>query len=158
MRGQPEFTGKVEEPKGSPAFVKKSATNLVNLTLDILDESMGYGITSYGMAKGHPNFPWKEFGGCGLGSPQLYSVGPKDVDRGIRMWRDYGWTHIIPSVPAFGKNSGDRMHSHLSNFVDGEENIAGFLIWSYRQLQRAEWKVVARWSEWLRRGACCLPK
>jgi hypothetical protein len=158
MRGQPEYTGKIVEPKGSPAYIKAGAHKLVRLSIDGINESMGLAITSYGMAPGHKNFPWNAFGGVGFGSPQLYSVGPKDIDRGIRAWRNHGWNTIIPSVPAFGKNSGAKMHDHLSNFVDGEENINGFIFWSWRQLQRDEWRVLARWSDWLCRGACALPK
>lgn len=151
MRRQPEYTGKIVAPEGSPVHRKNGAERLVNLSLDALDKSMGLGITSYGMAPGHRNFPWKEFGGVGFGSPQLYSVGPKDIDRGIRAWRDHGWRTIIPSVPAFGKNSGAHMHDHLSNFVDGDEDINGFLFWSWRQIRRDEWRILARWADWFDR-------
>ena len=151
MRGQPEFTGGHVNPKGSRGARQKEAAKLVELSIDCLDEDMGIGITSYGMAKGHPNFPWVEFGGVGWGSPQLYSPGPRDVDRGIRMWRERGWNTLLPSLPTFGKNSGAKLHDHISNFVDGDENVDGFIFWSWRQTQRDEWRILARWAEYFQR-------
>jgi hypothetical protein len=159
MRGQPEYTGRAAPPEGSRAQRIRGAKKLIELTEDAFSSAfiMSYGITSYGMAQYHRNFPWGVFGGRGFGSPQLYSVGPKQIDMGIMRWRELGWNHIIPSVPLFGKNSGARLHDHLSNFVDGEEGISGLLFWSWRQASRDEWRVLARWADWLRRGACTLP-
>ena len=149
MRGQPEFSPTASSPVGSAQTRKAQAQKLVNLTLDAMNESLGLGITSYGMAGFHKNFPWSVFGGVGWGSPQLYSVGPQQVDRGIRQWRAHGWDTIIPSVPTFGKKSGGaKLHDHLSNFVDGDENISGFIFWSWRQTQADEWRILARWAAW----------
>jgi hypothetical protein len=155
MRGQPEYTSGVSAT-GVAAVRKKQARSLVNLSLDAMTESLNIGITSYGMAPGHRNFPWSEFGGVGFGSPQLYSVGPKDIDRGISAWRKLGWSNIVPSVPTFGKNSGAHLHNHLSNFVDGEEYVNGFIFWSWRQTHGSEneWNIIHRWSDWLERGVC----
>lgn len=152
VRGQPEFSAKAGKPAGTRKTRMSQAAKLMELTIDAMDESLGLGITSYGMARGHRNFPWDVFGGYGWGSPQLYSVGPRDIDRGIQMWRDMGFNHIVPSVPTFGKkNGGPVLHDHLSNFVDGDENIAGFIFWSWRQTQASEWRVLARWAEWFER-------
>jgi len=153
MRGQPEYKAGVHAT-GVAAVRKKQAITLKELSLDAMNESLNIGITSYGMAPGHRNFPWKEFGGVGFGSPQLYSVGPKDIDRGISAWRKLGWVNIVPSVPTFGKNSGERLHAHLSNFVDGEERISGFIFWSWRQTRGDEWNVLSRWADWLERDVC----
>ena len=99
MRGQPEFSASAGKPAGSAATRKAQARKLVELTLDAMNESLGLGITSYGMARFHRNFPWDVFGGVGFGSPQLYSVGPKQIDKGIQQWRGHGWQTSVPSVP-----------------------------------------------------------
>jgi len=157
MRGQEEFSKDAKPISTKALWIKECAQKLVRLSYqnDCCGEKLGF--TSYGMAPYHKMYPWEVFGGHGFGSPQLYSVSPKEVDLGIRAWRQYGWQHIIPSVPLFGKNSEAKLHAHLSNFVDGEENITGFLFWSWQQASPLEWKVIKRWSEWLRRGACSLP-
>jgi len=159
MRRQVEYTGETTAPVGSPRQRKKGAVELIRMTEQTIRETSltSYGITSYGMAQYHKSFPWDEFGGRGFGSPQLYSVGPEQIDAGIRAWQTHGWSHIVPSVPLFGKNSGAKMHDHLSNFVDGEEDISGLLFWSWRQASREEWRILARWADWLTRGACTLP-
>lgn len=152
VRGQPEFSASAGKPFGGASTRRVQAANLMSLTFDAMDEGLGLGITSYGMAKYHSNFPWDVFGGMGWGSPQLYSVGPKDVDRGITMWRNHGWEHIVPSVPTFGKKNGAAaLHDHLSNFVDGTEDIKGFIFWSWRQTSPDEWRILARWAEYFDR-------
>lgn len=155
VRGQPEYIKGVI-PGGHKAARISQAEKLMKLTIDAMHEGLSIGITSYGMAMGHPNFPWGIFGGYGWGSPQLYSPGPKDIDRGIAKWRELGWDCIVPSVPTFGKNSGANLHDHLSNFVDGEEDIDGFIFWSWRQTSRDEWRVLARWADWLKANLCQL--
>jgi len=156
MRGQAEYTGKAEAPKGSKQIREIAAMRLMDLTEESRQNGLirAYGVTSYGMAQYHKNFPWKQFSVKGFGSPQLYSVTPEQVDQGIAAWRAHGWTHIVPSVPLFGKMSGAHLHDHLSNFVDGEEDISGLLFWSWRQASRDEWRVMARWAEWLDAGMC----
>ena len=144
---QGEYTKGVRSSSTSAAR-RAQAQRLVDLSLDAMDESLGIGITSYGMAMYHKNFPWSVFGGIGWGSPQLYSVGPDQIDRGIVKWRQHGWEEIIPSVPTFGKTSGAQLHDHLSNFVDGDENVTGFIFWSWRQTSRDEWRILARWADW----------
>jgi len=160
MRGQPEYTGEYTAPGSRPARRKRAAKKLIELTEEAVRVTSitSYGITSYGMAQYHKNFPWSEFGGYGFGSPQLYSVDAKQIDWGIAKWRELGWSHIVPRVPLFGKNSGAKMHDHLSNFVDGTENISGLLFWSWRQASREEWKILARWAHWLEMGLCSLER
>jgi hypothetical protein len=164
MRGQPEAI-RGAKPGGTKDERTAQAARLRGRTLDMLRSEQGLCVTSYGMAKYHPTFPWKEFSVVGIGSPQLYSVNAKQVDQGIAQWRALGWENIVPSVPAYGRNDGIHMHAHLSNFVDGNENIDGFIFWSWRQLSSrkgsagsgmSEWDVLARWSDWLKRGACVL--
>jgi len=158
MRGQPEYSADAVPLNKTQAWIKTRAGILLEKgrAAGFGDERIG--ITSYGMAPGHKNFPWDVFGGHGFGSPQLYSVGAQDVDRGIAAWRAHGWRHIVPSVPLYGKNSGAALHEHLSHFVDGAEHIAGFIFWSWQQGSPAEWGILKRWADWLVRGACVLPE
>jgi hypothetical protein len=145
--GQKEATANAEAPTGSQAAMRAAAAALVKGSLDALTEKHGLGVTSYGMAGYHKNLPWTEFG-AGWGSPQLYEVSPQEIDAGIASWRELGWDHIAPSVPAFGSKSGAKLHDFLSSLVDGNEAISGFVVWSWRSISPDEWRVFARWSDW----------
>jgi len=144
--------GWILDPEVSYKRRPMSAQTLVDLTLDSLSERLRLGVTSYGLPRAHPGFPWATFGGHGWGSPQLYGVSPALVDRGLADWRERGWTYAVPSVPSFGPKSGARLHDYLSGFVDGEEEIRGFLVWSWMQTTSDEWRVLARWAEWFEKG------
>lgn len=148
--GQKEADPNAPPPTGSQAAMQKAASLLMSYSLDALTEKHGLGVTSYGMADYHRNFPWPEFQ-AGWGSPQLYEVEPAQVDQGIASWRTLGWNHIVPSVPAFGSKSGANLHDFLSTFVDGSEGIAGFIVWSWPQISPDEWRVFRRWSDWFAR-------
>ena len=144
--------GWILDPEVSYKKKPAAAQKLVDLTTDALTERLGLGVTSYGLAKAHPTFPWKTFGGRGWGSPQLYDVAPAQIDRGIAEWRAHGWEHVVPSVPSFGPKSGAKLHDFLSHFVDGKEDVAGFVVWSWTQTSSDEWRVLARWADWFERG------
>lgn len=119
----------------------------------------GIGVTSYGMVDYHRNFPWAAFAKLapgGFGSPQLYTVSPAEVDRGIASWRRHGWSVQLASVPTFGPKSGAALDDHLMKFVDGNEGISGFLFWSWMQTDAAERATIARWAERFARGICSL--
>ena len=79
-------------------------------------------------------------------------MSPGLVDKGIEQWRDRGWSHIVPSVPTFGPKSGAKLHDFLSCFVDGQEEIDGFIVWSWMQTNSDEWRILSRWAEWFTRG------
>ena len=102
------------------------------------------GNTSYGMAAWHP-IPYEIFAQYGWQSPQLYSVTPSQVAKGIKQWRDLGAGYIVPSVPAFGKNSGPRLAAHLDAFVP--HGIKGAIVWSSRQISAAELRTLQAFSE-----------
>lgn len=118
----------------------------------------GVGVSSYGMAQWHA-LPWDVLARIGgFGSPQLYTVTPRQVDAGIDAWRAQGFESIIPSVPAYGPNSAANLDEYLGCFVDGHENVSGFAFWSYQQLAGVEWKTIAKWAEQLRARACIAPR
>lgn len=148
--GQKEADPNAPAPTGSQAGQRAAAKKLVVGCLDAMTEKHNIGVTSYGCLAYHKNYPAAEF--CvGWGSPQLYDVSPAEITRGLADWRKLGFGHIIPSVPAFGAKSGAALHDFLSCFVDGTENIDGFLVWSWPQLATDEWRVLARWADWFKR-------
>lgn len=156
-RGQGEAVD--AQPEGTALSTARAAQNL--LTLDaqaIADLKLApSGITSYGMADWHP-LPWRQLAADGRvwGSPQLYTVTPKQVDQGLASWRAKGFSTLLPSVPTYGENAGANLDAHLARFVDGggEPTIDGFLIWSWQQTGGVEWKTLAKWAEMLRSRAC----
>lgn len=106
-------------------------------------------ITSYGMAAGHRNFPWEALAKIRppklpmIGSPQFYKTPPKDVRRGLQAWHEYGFHPLIPSVPAYGPYSRGALDGYIENLAPYS---AGFLVWSWRQMNADEWKTVAKWA------------
>ena len=124
------------------AITRQRACALVDGTLDLLNESMTMGVTSYGQPKIHANFPWQNFV-AGFGSPQFYTVGKQAIRDGMEQWKALGFKTLIPSVPAYGEYSKD-LNTYLSYFDDFD--IDGFIFWSWRQLNDKKWKVLERWA------------
>jgi hypothetical protein len=157
-------------PSGTQAIRRAQATALVDASIAALG-TRALATTSYGRAKFHPNFPWNQFvraargtdmpgvrSGPVIGSPQLYTSTPDQVDAGIREWREHGFEWIVPSVGSFGPRSGAKLHEHLSTFVDGTEDVRGFWVWSWQQTDSQEWRVLARWASWFERGVVAASK
>lgn len=168
MRGkQPEAIRNIA-PAGSRPFVEAAARILVAGMDDLIEDygmEWGHWFTSYGIARFHPNLPWEIFAKAALVlSPQLYTATTAQVDQGIAEWyaragiRDVSkigdLPYMIPSIGTYGKNSGPKMHEHLSSFVDGVEDVDGFVAWSWMQTNSQEWDVLLRWSDWIKRGLC----
>lgn len=169
MRGvQPEAIRGVE-PKGGKAWMLKRAQQLMAL----VDEARADGLfklkghTAYGVAQFHPNYPWEIFcEDADFLSPQLYTATKKQIDMGIANWYDKVSVpnatlaalagYMLPSIGTYGPRSGPKMHEHLSSFIDAEEGVDGFIAWSWMQTNSQEWDVLARWADWVSRGACTL--
>lgn len=142
------------------------------------------GFTSYGNTRGHRSFPWDEFaepGGfdpfkeCDYGSPQLYDVPESRVLAGMRAYKEVGFDAIIPSFGAYkfvkrdaslplrGRNrkavskTPAELDAHLGHFITSEIPIPGAIGWAENFVNRGLWRVLARWADWLRRGAGTLP-
>lgn len=128
----PELGFKADRAKYMPMLLQR--------TVDSLDESLGLGITSYGLTSAHPDFPWSIAGGYGFGSPQLYSV-PIEVARAaIKQWRMRGWETIIASVPTFGPNSAERLAAYSGAIL---EHCDGLIFWQWSTTSDAEWRAIA---------------
>lgn len=144
--------------EGTAAQALAGAKKLMELDRKLVTEFglAPTGITSYGMAKWHA-LPWAAFadGGRTWGSPQLYTVTPKQVDQGLASWAKEGFAGLAPSIPSYGENSGAKLDGHLGNFVNGTEpTIDGFVVWSYPQIDGLEWATLKRWSEMLKTKSC----
>lgn len=156
--------------EGSKTWVQACARRLMDLVAEARDDGhFGiHGFTSYGIAQFHPNFPWEIFiEAADFVSPQLYKAEAKHVDFGIDNWYERAADptgvvreragYMVPSIGTYGPKSGANMHDHLSAFVDSNEGVDGFIAWSWMQTNSQEWDVLARWADWIDRGACMLP-
>jgi len=110
----------------------EAARDLLVEVLDVMDESLGIGVTSYGLQKFHPRFPWAEWAHVGFGSPQLYTVSDALFKRGMAEWRAR-WDLVIPSIAAYGSKDESELPARL--------RLAGSscILWSWRQLSGREW-------------------
>jgi len=163
MRGQPEAIVGVNA-SGGEKVRRRQADKVMSLTLDRLPSSgkRGYVTTSYGIARYHKNFPWKEYLQFGGFSPQLYKESLKAIDRAIEEWLAF-WrkatglpdeqAHIMPSVAAYGEKAQLHMRRYLASFLLSKHPIAAILVWSWRQIDRREWRELNRFSEDLKDGA-----
>jgi|PlaIllAssembly_1097288.scaffolds.fasta_scaffold00052_25 hypothetical protein len=142
------------------------------------------GMTSYGLPRGHRSFPFEEFAEpgvtnplleCDYGSPQLYDIPKNRIHEGIKDYSELGFDAIVPSFgcyrfipadpskPLTGKNrkaipkTGPELHEHLSCFVDTNVKVYGMVGWAENFVGADQWAVLARWADWLGRGACALP-
>lgn len=157
-RGQGEAID--DEPEGDASRTSLGVRALLGLDLAVRTE-LGLatsGVSSYGMADWH-SLPWADLAARGAwGSPQLYTVTPRQVDQGLTSWRERGFATLLPSVPTYGPNSEGQLDAHLSRFVDGDEpEIDGFAFWSFQQTSAREFRTIAKWAEMLRSRTCPAP-
>lgn len=144
------------------------------------------GMTSYGIPAGHKSFPFDQFADdrsqgnpfveVDYGSPQLYYLPERRVADGLEQWADLGFDEVAPSfgcylfvqkdpeIPYSTRNrkavskTGSQLDEHLSHFVSTNVSVRSLIGWAYNFVDAAQWRVLARWSEWLDRGACALPE
>jgi hypothetical protein len=151
MRKQPEAIRGVN-PNGTRDEREEQATRLMNLSEEA---AKNLGVTSYGLAKWHPNFPWKQFlshDSAPILSPQLYSISPAYVRKGIRDWHELASDFdrertMCASIPTYGVNSNSKLDEHLAAFDD---SVDGFIGWSWLQTNRKEWDILKKYAEKLK--------
>lgn len=120
---------------------RDGATKLVHETIDAMDEGMDAGTTSYGAYHLQGRFPREEF--ClGFGSPQFYTATGGQIDAGMECWKKY-FDEIVPSIPAYGKNS----EHHLPTYLDKIGPCDGYIFWSWPQMSEIEWNLCRELSE-----------
>lgn len=124
----------------------EAADDLRALTIDSLTESLGLGMTSWALPRYHKSFPWYVLAGLGWGSPQIYTLTDRQALESVEDWVDLGWTHIVPSIAAFGPKSGHAMRETLSRYHE----CPGVIVWSYTQIDDDEWKTLSDFADLLR--------
>lgn len=155
------------------------ARELVGLMADRFDAC---GLSTYGSGvrlKWFPLYAYaralvERFEGRTFIGGQTYTVDEQAVDRSTADFAraaervaGEGWRSKIEVVPNFGTysrvggkvraKSAEELHWHLSGFVDDGEEIRALIGWAENFVGREQWKVLARWADWLHRGACTLP-
>lgn len=142
----PELGYKYNKINKSKQEVFDNARFLIRAILELLYEDEYLGVTSYSNTNIHKTFPWEPFCG-GFGSPQLYTCKTKkQVVAGLESWKKRGWDQLVPSVPAYGPNSSQNLEKYLKWFP--RETIDGFIVWSWRQLNKDEWKTLEKVAGW----------
>lgn len=114
---------------------RSGATKLVNGIIDVLDESIDAGTTSYGGYHLQGRFPREEFR-LGFGSPQFYTATDAEIEAGMSKWEDL-FDEIVPSVPAYGPNSGANLPAYLEKIGPCD----GYVFWSWPQMSEIEWSI-----------------
>ena len=126
-----------EKPyKGKP----KAVQELIAKTFDALDESIMFGVTSFGRLDWHQ---LEGLRGQGWSSPQIYTVTAEAGRKAIASW-DAPGAHIVPSVPAYGPNSEGALAAYLGAM---EDLAKGYIVWSWPQISKLEWATIKRWSK-----------
>jgi len=119
---------------------------VVSKVVDGLTERHGLGVTSYPIARYHPDLPWAEMG-VGWGGPQLYRTAERSDLSAIAL-EDWKKTHdvVIPHFAAFDVGAPDRgtqapqLRSHLRLTPPESPAIA---IWADAALDDEERAVLA---------------
>lgn len=117
----------------SPDKSRAGAKRLVDGVLDVMTEATDLCVTSYGAAHIQGRFPWNEFR-AGFGSPQFYTATEPQIRAGMACWKEL-FSEVVPSVPAFGPNSG----YNLRRYLDKIKSVDGYLFWSWPQMGEIEW-------------------
>ncbi len=148
MRGQPEaIPGRGAGDMGQRIA---QARALMGGLVDLMTEAMWLMVTSYGLARFHPNFPWETFLEYGGLSGQLYGASPRETESGMEEWarlaRDPRLKRqYLPSIATYGPTAQGRLRATLSVW-DGHP-IQGMCAWSWPQTDAMEWRVLQEWGE-----------
>lgn len=143
----PELGYKWIGPATSEDDCKSGAIRLMDGLIDAMDEGLDLGVTSYGMARWHWNFPWLTFLQYGWHSPQVYGMATPALRSSYRSWRRYGSkTKMLPSIASYGATDEHQLDNWLEGF-DAVEQFPGAVVWSWRQISRLEWRILAKWAE-----------
>jgi hypothetical protein len=162
MRGQPEAFSGTSAAGTKGLRIQQADEMMIKTRNEYLPAGCGHVTTSYGIARHHKNFPWKQmlmFGGI---SPQLYKESLRQIDKGIDEWLahweqstglDPSEARILPSVAAYGEKAQLNMRRYLASFLLSKHPIDGVCVWSWRQIDRHEWNELARFADDVAEGA-----
>lgn len=132
--------------------------DLLERTLDSLNEHLGLGFSSYGQPSSMRDFPWAEAGGYGWGSPQCYQATLAQARKGIDTWKAFGWQNLVVSLPTFGRNtdaeSGEpdadpRVDGRLLAYASAllERTGGAGCFWQWATTNAAEWATIKLLAE-----------
>lgn len=119
------------------------AEKLCEMTVDSLNESLGLGVTTFGNPKALAPAVRKVFASYGWCSPQVYTVEPWMARDLVEEWIKLGGTHMVPSVPTYGPQSGGNLGAYIGAF---EDLCEGVIAWSANSIDDREWKALERWA------------
>lgn len=132
------------------------------------------GLSTYGSGVRIGWFPMKAFleAGVDFAGGQTY-IEDKRIDPSIE---DYvkaiaKYAPGTPLVPNYGvynfvrkggkrraiRKTPEQLIAHLSEFIDEGEPVEAMIGWAENFAGKVQWKTLARFAEWMERGACVLP-
>lgn len=148
MRGQPEaIPGR---GVGGRDTRMVQARSLMGGLIDLMTEAMWLMVTSYGIARFHPNFPWLVFAEYGALSPQLYGATLRETAGSMREWAQHADDPLLerqylPSIATYGPSAQARLRATLSAWDN--QPVCGMCAWSWPQTSAAEWLVLQERAE-----------
>lgn len=122
--------------------IRQEAQFFMNELLNAMDENLNLGVTSYGLVRGHPNFPWEVFLRYGWHCPQVYGFRPAQLTNALASWSSTK-AAMIPAIAGFGEFDEDRLEEYGREVIS-RDGVDGIIVWSWRQLSSREWAILGR--------------
>lgn len=138
-----EYRQAVIKPLDAALQARKLMAELMN----VMTERHDLTITSYGMPKGIPDFPWREFLKWGESSNQIYNFTLTDIRRSYRQWQQRGAGIIVPSTHAYGARDENHLKPWLDDLAAEYPDLPGIIVWSWRQISRKEFYTFQKFAE-----------
>lgn len=120
-----------------------AAEQLIDATLDALDERHSFGATYYGSPRMFASELRRLLAGVAWVSPQVYTVEPWVARKLLEDWRELGAEHLVASVPTYGPQSGGNLGAYLGAI---EDLVEGVIAWSANSVDDIEWRTLERWA------------
>ena len=165
-----------------PAAMRRANANALELVLGARERGAKVvGLSTYGLAaRAQRWFPLEAFlsAGVDFAGGQTYTSN-RHVDASMDLFLDAIGDRDIALVPNFGTydfvkrdvskplrggnrraipKTPERLHSHLSEFVDSHHQVEGMIGWAENFVGKKQWRELARFADWMDRGACLLPE
>lgn len=112
---------------------------------------LGYAVTSYSIASGHPSFPWREFSDCDAGIAQTYdrdnAFESGYVARALASWRAEGFSDVIPCRGLNDHARGTtKTAADLRRHLDLLPNPRSCGVWGPARVPSHAWAELTRWA------------
>lgn len=112
---------------------------------------LGYAVTSYSVASGHPTFPWREFSDCDSGIAQTYdrdnAFEAGYVARALDSWRAEGFRDVIPcrGLNDHARNA-TKTAADLRRHFELLPNPRSCGVWGPVRIPSHAWAELTRWA------------